>query len=284
MADPFEVRLRFTNLLSHLSASSTASIRCAQYALKHRDVDEDLHSCILEQLERNNMNNRANIMYFLEHFCELSIKEGYQEYVSMIRRDIARIVEAVAPGDGSGAANVKVVRRVVGVLGEKGVLGEEVVGEMEALLKDGEGVTGGLLSENGESGAEEADVNVDMTEAANVADVPKEDLTAKEQKVDIDSRHTPRLGSAGGAATAGKQVNGVMRMEKRVIEQRIEEDRERNKRLRESVWAVGKDDQEELEKMWEEGSEMGEDDYVMAVEEAEERRQGAWFSHQLPVS
>ncbi len=140
MADPFEVRLRFTNLLSHLSASSSASIRCAQYALKHRDMDEDLHSCILEQLERNNMNNRANIMYFLEHFCELSLKEGYDEYVGMIRRDIGRIVEAVVvgPGEGGGVANVKVVRRVLGVLGEKGVLGREVVGEMEGLLRDRE--------------------------------------------------------------------------------------------------------------------------------------------------
>ncbi|KAF7504754.1 hypothetical protein GJ744_001755 [Endocarpon pusillum] len=115
MADPFEVRLRFTNLLSHLSASSTASIRCAQYALKHRDMDEDLHSCILEQLERNNMNNRANIMYFLEHFCELSIKEGYEEYVVMIRRDIGRIVEAVvaAPGEvGAGGGGAGLRRRM----------------------------------------------------------------------------------------------------------------------------------------------------------------------------
>lgn len=284
MADPFEVRLRFTNLLSHLSASSTASIRCAQYALKHRDMDEDLHSCILEQLERNNMNNRANIMYFLEHFCELSIKEGYQEYVSMIRRDIERIVEAVAPGDGSGAANVKVVRRVLGVLGEKGVLDGNVVQKMEGLLKDREGVTGGLLSENGESGAEENEGDVDMAEGANVADVPKEDLTAKEQKMDVESRHTPRIGSGGGVPMGVKQVNGVMRMDKRVIEQRIEEDRERNKRLRESVWAVGNDDQEELDKMWDEGSEVGEDDFVMAVEEAEERRQAIRFSRETATT
>ena len=246
-------------------------------------MDEDLHSCILEQLERNNMNNRANIMYFLEHFCELSIKEGYQEYVSMIRRDIGRIVEAVAPGDGSGVANVKVVRRVLGVLGEKRVLDGEVVGEMEGLLTEREGVTGGLLSENGESGAEGEEGTVEMVEGANVVDVPKEELTTNEPKMDLDSRHTPRIGS-GGATTGGKQVNGVMRMDKRVIEQRIEEDRERNKRLRESVWAVGKDDQEELDKMWDEGSDVGEDDFVMAVEEAEERRQGALFSHQLPAS
>lgn len=52
MADPFEVRMRFTTQLQHLSAAISSSQRAAQYALKYRDMDEDLHSCILEQLER----------------------------------------------------------------------------------------------------------------------------------------------------------------------------------------------------------------------------------------
>jgi hypothetical protein len=50
--DPFEVRLRFTQHLQHLNASVTSANKAAQYALKYRDMDEDLHSCILEQLER----------------------------------------------------------------------------------------------------------------------------------------------------------------------------------------------------------------------------------------
>src|SRR5436309_8477303 len=52
MADPFEVRMRFTSQLQHLNASVTSSQKAAHYALKFRDMDEDLHSCILEQLER----------------------------------------------------------------------------------------------------------------------------------------------------------------------------------------------------------------------------------------
>lgn len=61
---------------------------------------------------QNNMNTRANIMYFIEHFLEMAQKDGNVEYVRMIQRDIIRVVDAVAPDDGSGAANVKVVRRV----------------------------------------------------------------------------------------------------------------------------------------------------------------------------
>lgn len=52
MADPFEVRMRFTNQLRQLNASVTSAQKAAQYALKYKDMDEDLHSCILEQLER----------------------------------------------------------------------------------------------------------------------------------------------------------------------------------------------------------------------------------------
>lgn len=52
MADPFEVRMRFTSQLQHLNASVTSSQKAAHYALKYRDMDEDLHSCILEQVEK----------------------------------------------------------------------------------------------------------------------------------------------------------------------------------------------------------------------------------------
>lgn len=58
------------------------------------------------------MNTRANIMYFVEHLCDTANKEGHDDYVRMMQRDILRIVDAVAPEDGSGAANVKVVRKV----------------------------------------------------------------------------------------------------------------------------------------------------------------------------
>ncbi|EXJ89522.1 hypothetical protein A1O3_02589 [Capronia epimyces CBS 606.96] len=248
MADPFEVRMRFTTLLTHLSASATASIKTAHYALKHRDMDEDLHSCILENLERgNNMNNRANIMYFLEHHADINMKEGgHEAYVEMVKRDIRRIVDAVA----QSGANVKVVRRVVTSLGEKGVLTPNVLSGIESGLKEKEEKMGRLLGD--EDGKPEGDKHaVDMTA----------DGTADSHKV------TPRPGPNSGKS------NAVSKMDKRAIEQRIEEDRERNKRLRESVWAVTGDDDQELDKMWEEGSYLGEDERVIAGEEAEERLQ-----------
>lgn len=59
MADPFEVRMRFSSQLQHLNASVVSAQKAAQYAVKYRDLCEDLHSCILEQLEKVTLHTRA---------------------------------------------------------------------------------------------------------------------------------------------------------------------------------------------------------------------------------
>lgn len=58
------------------------------------------------------MNNRANVMYFIEHLCDMAQRETHLEFVRMVQRDILRIIDAVTPMDGSGAANIKVVKKV----------------------------------------------------------------------------------------------------------------------------------------------------------------------------
>ncbi|KAA8650733.1 hypothetical protein EYZ11_005032 [Aspergillus tanneri] len=234
MADPFEVRMRFTAQLQHLNASITSSQKAAHYALKYRDMDEDLHSCILEQLERNNMNNRANIMYFIEQFCEMATKEDHSPYVRMIQRDILRVVDAVAPADGSGAANVKHVRRVLNGLQNKEILSAATVAEIDAGLKERE------------------------THPAHL---------------DLEAEEGPEGSGKSKGGTPRSSKGSGMRVDKRQIEQRIEEDRERNKRLRESMWTVSGDDGDEHGKFWDETSDIGDDDFLAAKEELMERTQ-----------
>ncbi|KAF2228138.1 CTD kinase subunit gamma CTK3-domain-containing protein [Elsinoe ampelina] len=237
MADPFEVRMRFTSQLQHLNASVTSAQKAAHYALKNRDMDEDLHSCILEQLERNNLNLRANILYFLEHLCDMAAREEYPEFIRMMERDILKIVDLVAPEDGSGAANVKVVRKVLKGMGEKSYLQPQTVMELEECIKDRDQIGGVRVGE----------------ESPMVGDV---DGVGKER--------------------ARVRMNGV-RLDKRQIEQRIEEDRERHKRLRESIWAVEPDGDKEFDRLWEETSDVNADDFILIREEAEERRKAAKF-------
>ncbi|KAF1937407.1 hypothetical protein EJ02DRAFT_506017 [Clathrospora elynae] len=228
MADPFEVRQRFTTLLSHLSASHTSLQKAALYALKNREMDEDLHSCILEQLERTNTNTCANIMFFIECLCELAVRDNNagdasaMGYVRMLQRDILAVVECVVGEEG---ANVRVVRKVLKTLESLGILMPETVEELEAVLK---------------------------------------------------SREVSHPFTATDASPAPGR-NGGARMDKRQIEHRIEEDRERHKRLRESIWAVPGEDDKEMERLWEEASDIGEDDYVVGREDREERRQAIAF-------
>ncbi|CAF3444737.1 unnamed protein product [Fusarium graminearum] len=230
MADPFEVRMRFTSQLQHLNASVASAQKAAQYALRYRDMDEDLHSCILEQLERvNNMNIRANIMYFIEHFLDMAQRDGHPDYIRMMQRDIIRVVDAVAPDDGSGAANVRVVRKVLQGLQGKGYLESQAVIQIEDVIKERETNAADFASPNGD---------VEMT------DTPISQTVTKP-----------------GRRGASNQFD------KRQIEQRIEEDRERHKRERESIWAIPKIDNAEMDRLWEETSDFGEDDDRLITEE-----------------
>ena len=189
------------------------------------------------------MNNRANIMSFIEHLCELATKENHLEFVRMMRRDILRVVDAVVPSDGSGAANVKHVRRVLNGLQEKSVLSMETVHEINACLKERDNYPDDLLeSKAPEGGVGRGDEN-------NVDEVKSDIL------------------KAGASAK--------IKVDKRQIEQRIEEDRERNKRLREIIWAVPSHDKGEVEKVWDDLSDIGDDDFLQTSEETQERLQAA---------
>ena len=181
---------------------------------------------------QNNMNNRANIMYFIEHLCELATKDSHLAYIRMIQRDILRVVDAVAPPDGSGAANVKHVRRVLHGLQTKAILSGETVTDIDSSLKERE------------------------THPAHF---------------DLE----PEEGGDGGKVKDGIPRANGLRVDKRQIEQRIEEDRERNKRLRESMWTVTGHDDYEHARFWDEASDIDEDDFLDAEEESMERVQMA---------
>ncbi|KAI1826201.1 CTD kinase subunit gamma CTK3-domain-containing protein [Xylaria intraflava] len=242
MADPFEVRMRFSSQLEHLNASTTSAQKAAQYALKYRDMDEDLHSCILEQLEKTNMNIRANIMYFIEHLLEMASKERHNDYVRMMQRDIIRVVDAVCPENGSGAANVKVVRKVLQGLQDKLILLEQTVTEIEACLRERDTSANDFILSSPPDG-------IDKPGAPNSTTDP----------------------DVGGPQTS--QRNGAsIKPTKQQIEQRIEEDRERHKRTRESMWVVPPNPIDQARKFFAETNDLGEDDHILGREETTEFR------------
>ncbi len=63
----------------------------------------------------------------------------------------------------------------------------------------------------------------------------------------------------------------VPKLDRKQIEQRIEEDRERHKRAREKIWAFqSTDEYTEADKLWDEASSLGEDDHILGEEEWQE--------------
>ena len=69
-------------------------------------------------------------MYFMEHLCDLAAREEHPEFIRMMERDILKIIDLVAPDDGSGAANVKVVRKVLAGLQAKSYLQPHTVSDL----------------------------------------------------------------------------------------------------------------------------------------------------------
>jgi CTD kinase subunit gamma len=111
----------------------------------------------------------------------------------------------------------------------KGYLESQAVIQIEDVIKERETNAADFASPNGD---------VEMT------DVPP-------------SQTIPKLGRRGASN----------QLDKRQIEQRIEEDRERHKRERESIWAIPKTENAEMNRLWEETSDFGEDDDRLITEE-----------------
>ncbi|KAI1146290.1 CTD kinase subunit gamma CTK3-domain-containing protein [Nemania diffusa] len=183
------------------------------------------------------MNTRANIMYFIEHLLEMASKERHNDYVRMMQRDIIRVVDAVCPENGSGAANVKVVRKVLQGLQTKLILLEQTVVEIEGCLKERD------TSANDFSLSSPVDGNEQTGPPASATDP------------DVSG---PQPTQRNGAS---------IKPTRRQIEQRIEEDRERHKRMRESMWVVPSNPIEQARKFFAETSDLGEDDRVLGKEE-----------------
>lgn len=94
-------------------------------------------------------------------------------------------------------------------------------------------------------------------------------MTSPPDNGDVD------LGDMPPSQTLARRSNAPPKLDRKQVEQRIEEDRERHKRLREGIWAVPTGDYAELDKLWEETSDLGEDDERAMAEEWEEWKQVA---------
>ncbi|THH26356.1 hypothetical protein EUX98_g7833 [Antrodiella citrinella] len=247
--DPFEVRMQFLGLLKRLNASQQSIQKVVGYALKYFSrCGEDLWDCIVEECQKGSINNRINILYFLDSLCETSLlakahsgTDGSQTssyYVDYVSRDLGKIVEYVVPDGRQGLPNLMSTKQILESWRSKRVIDPQKVDDVMAAL---------------DSREDAKDAAEDATGPPTAAPLPRNEVF-----------------------------------------KRIEEDRERHKRLRERRWVQpvshnsnstqlasflpltddGDGDEEltldiEFENDWETTSDWNEDDDDAALDENE---------------
>ncbi|CAN6639345.1 hypothetical protein TRVA0_017S01816 [Trichomonascus vanleenenianus] len=126
-------------MLQKLNASVAGNDSAVQFMLKREELQEDLYSCILEELETSSVNVRMNIAYLIEHLCTVLLTKGEgptkQRYCMWLNRDLMRISELIAPPDSNGKLNQFQMLEVLESIRNTGLLEEKVVDEVLASVK-----------------------------------------------------------------------------------------------------------------------------------------------------
>ncbi|GAA5801224.1 CTD kinase subunit gamma CTK3-domain-containing protein [Helicostylum pulchrum] len=133
-SDPFECRLIFSSLLGKLNASQQAIQKVANYAMRHKNLSEDLYSCIIEVLEQASYNARLNIIYVLDAIFSASQKARYTSYIEQTRPDLPRIIHAVVAGGPKGVLNIPNTQKILNNWKRKGYFEEKDLEEAEKPL------------------------------------------------------------------------------------------------------------------------------------------------------
>ncbi|OCH90584.1 hypothetical protein OBBRIDRAFT_776704 [Obba rivulosa] len=146
--DPFEVRMQFLTLLRRLNASQQSIQKVVGYALKYfSGCGEDLWDCIVEECQKGSINNRINILYFLDSLCETSLlakshsgtasqesRQNSSFYVDYVSRDLGKIVEYVVPEGRQGLPNLMSTKQILESWRSKRVLDPQKVDDAMATL------------------------------------------------------------------------------------------------------------------------------------------------------
>ncbi|KAI8150200.1 CTD kinase subunit gamma CTK3-domain-containing protein [Fennellomyces sp. T-0311] len=157
-SDPFECRLNFLALLEKLNASQHSIQKVANYAVRHRNLAEDLYSCLLEQLDKASINARVNIVYVLDAIFAISHKVRFKGYHDLTRKDLPRIIETVVPNDAKGSVNIGNTRKILDNWRRRSYFDSETIDQVEKPLLDREAAAAGSSQTAGEGGFSKEDM------------------------------------------------------------------------------------------------------------------------------
>lgn len=199
------------------------------------------------------MNNRVNLLYFIEHLLDASQAKNSSNYIQMIQSDLPIIVDSVAPDDPSGLQNIGSVRKVLTKIRDKSFIMSSTYNELMRALQERETGLGGVSTApastnhiindeniNGRvNGTHNVEVKYDETVISGRSRSP---MGSAESSNSNPKKHNTLLPSSKLTTSTNTSVSIISEDTRRIgvkaIEQRMEEDRERHKRLRENIWAV----------------------------------------------
>jgi CTD kinase subunit gamma len=232
--DPFEARLQFIKSLQRLNASAEANENAAKFLVKVSDLSEDLYSCVLEELDKSAFNVRLNIFYFLETvLCDCNVPQ-IRDFQQWIARDMDIIYDKVVPATRLGLVNFSASGMVLSVINDK--IDEPTRLRLKELIHKREELLERERSSAPESIPTVREPDVSLIDAS---------LTG-----DDNNNNNNTLGRSQITDSRGRTNGGDISREE--VLRRMDEDRERSKRLKESLWAIDYKTNElaEFDKMW----------------------------------
>ncbi|GAA5923379.1 uncharacterized protein JCM15063_003627 [Sporobolomyces koalae] len=203
--DPFEVRMQFLTLISRVNSSLQSLSKVSHFALRHADkCSDDIWDCYLDELTHSpNLNHRINLLYWLDLVLD---KEG------------PKVVDKTSVGGlvGQGSYRALIERDLDKVLNQvvPPDSKQAVLNHMSAMQVLKSWKTRRLLD------------NVTLDAVIDSLQDRKATLHAK-------ALEDPESGS-----TDANDSSTFTSFSRNDIMRRIEDDRERHKRLRERIWVL----------------------------------------------
>ncbi|KAL1678493.1 CTD kinase subunit gamma CTK3-domain-containing protein [Schizophyllum commune] len=198
--DPFEARMQFLGMLRRLNASQQSIQKVVNYAMKYFAIaGEDMWEVIVDECRKATINSRINILYFLDTLCETCY---------LVKSHANSVGVSSSSGAISGTQYVDFLSRDLNKL-------------VETVVPEGRE---GLINYNS------AKQILESWRTRRLVDPHIVDTAL----ASLQSRTTSSAPDAEKSAPTSKRSSRTL--SRNEIFKRIEEDRERHKRLRERRW------------------------------------------------
>ncbi|ANB15344.1 C-terminal domain kinase I (CTDK-I) gamma subunit (predicted) [Sugiyamaella lignohabitans] len=226
--DPFEARLQFIKTLQRLNASNEANENALQFLLQNTDLMEDLYSCTLEELDKSSLNVKLNIFYFLEMIvCGCSARQATQ-FQHWIARDLDTIIDKVVPETQVGLVNLSPSRSIVASILSKGKAPVDGKVQERAMII--------LKSRTDLLEAPLPTVTVGQSSSRMTREHSLQSDSVRTSPV-VENADDSFTGDDKRTTSSPKPIIPGHNLSRNEILRRMDEDRERSKRLKEDIWA-----------------------------------------------